>query len=66
MFISSFDIKNKLGRAQIFQKMFLLAKNSKEMVFDILVFTFSNIEIKFANQELTWKIYTAKETLSKT
>ena len=49
------------GRARFFQKMFLLADLSIEIVLRVLFFTFRNANIKFAQKEFIWRFYfTAK------
>ena len=52
MVINGFQIEDKLGKAQFFQKSFLLAKTSIEVVLGMLLLTFSNGDIQFAEQKL--------------
>ena len=51
--IAIFQVFGKLGRFWFFQKAFLLADISIEMVLDILFLTLSNADIQFAEKELT-------------
>ena len=53
MVIAGFQVKDKLGRAQFFQKSFLLAKTSVEMLLGMPFLTLSNANIQFASKELT-------------
>ena len=45
MFIAGFKVEDKLGRARFFQKSFLLAETSIEVVLRMLFLTFSNANI---------------------
>ena len=45
MVIANFSIKNKLGRARFFQKSFLQANTSMEIILEILFLIFSNADI---------------------
>ena len=51
--LASFQVKDKLGRAQFFQEIFLLADISVEMVLRILFLTLSNANIQFNKKKLT-------------
>ena len=66
MVIAAFQVKDKFGRAQFFQETFLLADTSMEVVLEMLFLTLSNADIQFAEKELTWRSYTAKEALPTT
>ena len=59
MIITGFQVEDKLGRARFFQKSFLLAKTSIEMVLGMPLLIFYNADIQFVEKELTWKSYTA-------
>ena len=63
MVIAAFQIKDKLGRAQFFQKIFLLADSSMKMIIEIPFHTFSNADIQFAEKKLTWRFYTTEKAL---
>ena len=62
--IAAFQVKYKLGRVQFFQESFLLANTGIEVVLRMLLLTFSNANIQFAEKELIWRSYTAKKALS--
>ena len=53
MVIADFQVENKLGRARVFQETFLLANTIIKLVLRMLFLTFSNVDIKFAEKELT-------------
>ena len=55
MVLASFQVKNKLGRAQFFQEMFLLADLNVEVVLEMPFLTLTNADIQFAKKELTWR-----------
>ena len=63
MVIAAFYVIEKLDKIWFFQETFLLANTSMEVVLGIFFLTFSNANIKFAEKELTWRSYTAKEAL---
>ena len=63
MVIAGFQVLDKQSRTQFFQKTFLLANITMEVVLRMLFLTFSNADIQFAEKELTWRSYTAKEAL---
>ena len=46
--LASFQVKNKLGKAQFFQEMFLLTDFNIKIVLEMLFFTLSNANIQFA------------------
>ena len=66
MVIADYSVKDKLGRFQFYQKTFLLAIISLEVVLGMLFLTFSKADIWFAEQELVWRTYTATEALPTT
>ena len=66
MVLASFQVEDKQGRAQYFQKTFVLADIGVEMVLRMSFLTFSNVDIKFAEKELTWRSYTVAEALPTT
>ena len=63
MVIADCSVKNKLGRVQFFQKIFLFANIGLEVVLGMLFLTFSKANIRFAEQKLVWKTYIAAEAL---
>ena len=66
MVFAGFQVEDKLGRARFFQKSFLLAETSMEVVLGMLFLTFNNANIQFAEKELTWRSYTTAEALPTT
>ena len=63
MVIAAFKVVNKLGCSQFFQKTFLLADISMEVILGMLFLTVSNVDVQFAEKELTWRTYTTKKAL---
>ena len=63
IFIATFQIIDKLGKARFLQKTFLLANITVKVVLKMHFLIFGNINIQFAKKELTWKSYTAKKAL---
>ena len=57
MVLASFQIEDKLGRAQFFLKTFLLANINVEVVLDMLFLTFNNTDVQFIEKELIWRFY---------
>ena len=53
MVLASFQVEDKLGKAWVFQEMFLLADISVEMVLGMPFLTLSNANIQFAEKKLT-------------
>ena len=66
MVLADFQVEDKLGRARFFQKTFLLADISAEVVLGILFLTLSNADVQFVEEELTWRSYTTIEALPST
>ena len=64
--LASFQVEDKFGWVQFFQESFLLANISAEVVLGMSFLTLNNAEIQFAEQELTWRSYTAAEALPTT
>ena len=52
MILASFQVENKLGRARIFQKTFLIADINIEIVLDMLYLTLSNADVWLLEIEL--------------
>ena len=59
-------MKDKLGRARFFQKTFLLADISVEVVLGTFFLTFSNTNIQFVEKKLTWRSYSTGKALPTT
>ena len=52
MVIATFQVLDKLNCSWFFQKSFLLANISMEVVLGMLFLTFSNVDIQFAKKKL--------------
>ena len=52
MVVASFQVEDKLGRAQFFQESFVLAEISMEVVLGMPFLTLSNADIQFAEKKL--------------
>lgn len=63
MVITWFQVSNKLNRARVFQKTFLLADNSINIILGIPFLTLNNTNIIFVERKLTWKSYIIAEVL---
>lgn len=61
--IASFEVKDKLKKAQIFQKTLLIANTSMAVILRIHFLIFSNINIWFTKKKLTWRSYTFAKAL---
>ena len=64
MILIDFQVKDKLGRAQFFQKTFLLANISAEIVIGMLFLILSNTNVQFIKKKLTWRSYTDAQALT--
>ena len=63
MVLASFQVEDKFGRARFFQKTFLLANISAEIVLGMPFLTLSNADVQFVEKKLTWRSYTTAEAL---
>lgn len=63
MIIAKFLIQNSLETVCFFEKTFLLANTSIEMILRMFFLFFSNTDIEFADEKLIWRLYIAAETL---
>ena len=61
-----FQVQDKLGRARFFQKTFLMANTSMEVVFEMPFLTLSNANVGFLDKKLTWRTYSVGEILPTT
>lgn len=52
MVIASFEVEDKFEKAYFFQKTFLMANSSMEVILEMLFFSFSNADIFFIDKEL--------------
>ena len=63
MVLTSFQVENSVGKACFFQETFLLADTNVKLILKMLFLTFSNIDIKFVEKELTQRSYTIAKVL---
>lgn len=61
---ASILVEDKLKKARFFQKTFLLADISMEVVLDMFFLILSNANIQFAKKKFTWRFYTIAKVLS--
>ena len=61
--VTAFSVEDKANRVRFFEKTFLVANVSPEVVFGMLFLTLSNIDVDFSGWELRWRIYTTKEAV---
>ena len=66
MVLASFQVEDKLGRPRFFQKTFLLANLSIEVVLGMPFLTFSNANIQFAQKQLIQRSYITANAISTT
>ena len=66
MVIVDCSVKNKLKRVQFFQETFWLANIGLKVVLGMPFLTLSKADIRFMEQELVWRTYTAAEALPTT
>lgn len=52
MVLANFQVKNKLGKTQLFQEIFLVAKTSEEVILKMFFLIFSNADMVFKD----WKL----------
>ena len=64
--IAGFSLHDKLGKVQFFQETFLVADTRIEVVLVMPFLTLSNADIRFAEQELVWRTYSAAKVLPMT
>lgn len=62
--IASFLVDDINKKFSFFEKIFLLADISIDIVLGMLFLTLSNIKVNFNNQELKYKLYTLAKALS--
>ena len=66
MVIAGFLIQDKTGKIQFFEKTFLLADTSIEVVLGMPFLALSNADIQFDTESFTWRSYSAAEALPTT
>ena len=66
MLVTAFSVTNKANRVRFFEKTFLLAHISPEVVFGMLFLTLSSANVDFLGWELQWRTYITEEALRTT
>ena len=66
MVVAVFSVVDKANRIRFFEKPFLVANVSPEVVLGMPFLTLSSANVDFSGRELRWKTYTTKEALSTT
>ena len=64
--VAAFSVMDKSNQVRFFEKTFLVANVSPEIVFWMLFLILSNKDIDFSGRVLRWKTYTTEETLPTT
>ena len=63
MMIANFQVEDKISRPRFFQKIFLVTNTKFEVILGMLFLKFSNADILFDKETLTWKIYIINKAL---
>ncbi len=66
MVSASFSLQDSLERVRFFEKTFLLADTSMEMVLEMLFLALNNADFQFGIEKFIWSFYTAAEALPTT
>ena len=66
MVVIAFSVPDKANRVKFFEKTFLVANISPEVVFKIPFLTLNSADVNFLVRELRWRTYTTDEVLSTT
>ncbi len=66
MILARFSLQDSLGRVWFFEKTFLLADTSMEVVLGMLFLALSNADFQFGVEKLIWRSYTIAEALPTT
>ena len=64
--VAAFSIVDKANQVRFFEKTFLLANVSSEVVFRISFLTLSNADVDFSGQDFWWRTYTIEKALPTT
>ena len=59
--VAAFSMTDKVNWVRFFEKTFLVANISREIVLGMFFLTLSGADIDFLGQELRWRVYTIKE-----
>ena len=63
MGVAAFSVIDKANRVKSFEKTFLVANVSSDVVFGMLFLTLSGVNIDFLGWELRWKTYSIEKAL---
>ncbi len=66
MVVSTFSVSDKDGKERFFEKNFLVADVSPDIVLGMLFLTMSNADVDFQARDLQWRSYTTGEVLPTT
>ena len=66
MVVAAFSVKDQANRVRFFEKTFLVANVSPEVVLGMLFLTLNSADIDFSCQKLRWRTYITKEVLPTT
>ena len=64
--VAAFLVTDKANQVRSFEKIFLIANVSLEIVFEMLFLTFSGTDINFLGWKLRWRTYTTNKAFSTT
>ena len=64
--VATFSVVNKINRVRFFEKTFLVANTSLEVVLRMLFLTLSDADIDFPDQKLRWRTYTTEKAFPTT
>ena len=66
MIVVAFLVTDKANQVKFFEKTFLVANVSPEVIFEMLFLNLSGADVDFLDQKLWWKIYITEEALPTT
>ena len=66
MVVAVFSMEDKANRVRFFEKTFLVANISPEVVLEMPFFILSSADVDFLGHKLRWRTFTTKEALSTT
>ena len=66
MIVAAFSVVDKTNRVRFFEKTFLVANVSPEVVFKMLFLILSNADINFSGRDLRWRTNTTEKALPTT
>ncbi len=63
MAVAAFSLQDSLGKVRFFEETFLLTNTNMKVVLEMPFLAFSNADIQFGAEKLTWRSYTTAEAL---